>query len=168
MLGELDLAREYVLGQMLIRKARMNPDKEAVILGDRRCTFQELNNRVNRLANGLKSLGIQQGDKVAVLFENCMEMIESIFAIAKLGCVVVPINYRLIPREMAYQIDNSDSMALLFDRQYDGHIASVHRELTKVRHWISTGETGEVTSLSYEGIMKEYPATEPLVLIKDE
>lgn len=63
MFGELDLAGEYVLGQMLIRKARMTPDIEAIILGDRRCTFQELNNRVNRLANGLKSLGIQQGDR---------------------------------------------------------------------------------------------------------
>jgi acyl-CoA synthetase (AMP-forming)/AMP-acid ligase II len=168
MTNELDAAREFVLGQMLIRKARMNPDQEAVILGDRRCTFQELNDRVNRLANGLMSLGIQPRDKVAVLFENCMEMIESIFAIAKLGCVVVPINYRLIPREMAYQIDNSDSIALLFDRQYDGHIASVHHELTKVRHWVSTGETGKVTSLSYEGMIKEYPATQPLVLIRDE
>jgi len=166
--NRLNHARQLVLGQLLSRKASMTPKTEAVIFEGQRCSFAALNERVNRLAHGLQALGISKGDKVAVLFENCMEMIEALFAIAKVGGVSVPINYRLVPREMAYQIDNSDSTAFIFDAHYHEKVGAFYQELQGVHEWISTGESEVAKFLSYESLLQGQPAEEPSVFIEDD
>jgi len=67
MSGEIVLLNQLVLGEMLARWARKNPDKEALVFKERRLTYRQFNERVNRLANGLLKLGIGRGNKVSVL-----------------------------------------------------------------------------------------------------
>jgi acyl-CoA synthetase (AMP-forming)/AMP-acid ligase II len=94
------------LGQVLKVNAKKYPT--AIALKDRARTFTypELNTRVNKLANSLLALGLKKGDKVAVLLENCIEIVEVYLATAKTGLVIVPINFRLTSPEVEYIANN--------------------------------------------------------------
>ena len=70
------------------RSLKLYPDNLAVVDGNKRCTFRELNDRIDRLANSLLSLGVKKGDRVGVLLRNCGEYFEIIGAGAKTGIVV--------------------------------------------------------------------------------
>ena len=73
------------IGSLLTKSARSFPENLAIAYGSKASTYAEFNARANRLANGLNSLGVQQGDNVAVLMYNCPEMLESMFACFKAG-----------------------------------------------------------------------------------
>ena len=90
------------------------PFREAVVFEDRRADFAGLNLRVNQKANAFLSLGIKKGTHVGTLFANCLEVVESIFALLRIGAVVVPLNIRLSPTELEYVVDQSDVSALVF------------------------------------------------------
>jgi fatty-acyl-CoA synthase len=90
------------IGQWLIKREQIAPDKEAVVDRDRRITYQQLNNRVNRLARGLAGLGLKHGDRLGMLSYNCSEFVEVIFAAAKLGLMLVPLNWRLTASELGF------------------------------------------------------------------
>jgi fatty-acyl-CoA synthase len=95
----------------LLRKNRTagltNPDRTAVIFGDRRVTYDELDERSSRLASGLARSGFERGDRLAVLAYNRVEYLEVFFAVAKLGGVVVPVNYLFKPAEVRHLLDDS-------------------------------------------------------------
>lgn len=77
------------------------PRKTALVMGERRLTWKELDERVDRVANALRAEGLKPGDLVALLLPNCPEFIELYFGIARAGMIAVPLNYRLTAREMA-------------------------------------------------------------------
>jgi acyl-CoA synthetase (AMP-forming)/AMP-acid ligase II len=79
---------------MLLRNVQENPDKLAVVFGDRRYTYRAFNERVNRLGNALLKEGVRKGDKVAYLLNNCSEFAEISFALSKIGALSVPLNFR--------------------------------------------------------------------------
>ena len=116
------------LGQNLKINARKYPDTVALKDSSRSFTYPELNFRVNQLANSLLSLGLTKGSKVAVLMENSVEIIEIYLATAKTGMIIIPINFRLIDKEIAYILANSDADALI-----------VHEEFTPVIQEIREG-----------------------------
>jgi long-chain acyl-CoA synthetase len=93
---DFDLARNLVtrvnVGDSLTRTAARMPDQLAVVDGDRRWTYSELNARVNRVANGLAARGYRRGDALALASGNSCEFLVTYFACAKLGVVCVPLN----------------------------------------------------------------------------
>jgi len=165
---QLDLSRQLVLGEVLARWARKTPDREALVFNDKRYTYSQFNERVNRLANGLMGLGIEKGDKVAVLFMNCMEIMECYFALAKIGSVVVPNNFRLTGRELSYQIDQSDSKALIFGEMFQEVVNSIRPQLPKVKLYICVSEGGVEGTIDYEKVVQEGSPEEPLVPVEDD
>ncbi len=90
------------IGYWLTKRELLSPDKEAVVDGSRRLSYRQLNRRVNRLANGLRSLGLKSGDRLAILSYNCLEYVETVMAAAKQGLMVVPLNWRLAPKELSF------------------------------------------------------------------
>ena len=112
-------SRQLVLGEMLSRVARAYPDKTAVIFEDESLTYSQLNSRVNRLAHALAKRGVGRGDKVAVLMFNRLQVVESYFACQKLGACPVPVNFRLVDAEIAFILENSDSVAVLVDAELE-------------------------------------------------
>ena len=80
------------VGSLLPRHARYRPDHLAVVCGEHRLTFRELEVRVNRVANALTGLGLRKGDKLAIVVPNCVELIEVYRAAALLGLVAVPLS----------------------------------------------------------------------------
>ena len=106
------------LGQMLKVNAKKFPAKTAIKDKERSFTYPEINGRVNRLAWNLLSIGLKKGDKVAVLLENCPEIIEVYLATAKTGIVIVPINFRLVGKDIEYIVNNSDAKMLMVDSEF--------------------------------------------------
>jgi fatty-acyl-CoA synthase len=83
------------VGSWIERRARIAPDRPALIHAEWRCTYGELANRVRRLAHGFSELGVERGDRVGWLGANHPAFLEVFFATAKLGAVMAPVNHRL-------------------------------------------------------------------------
>ena len=93
--------------------ARSYADNPCVTLGDRHYTYQQMDQQVNRLANGLLDLGVGTEQRVAILGENSIEHGMTFLAAGKIGAVTVPLNYRLAPAELAYVIKDSETKVLI-------------------------------------------------------
>jgi len=132
------------VGLFLSKRAQLNAQAEALVEVERqrRFTFSQLNERCNRIAHALAAKGVGRGDRVALLMMNGVEYVESFFACAKLGAVVVPLNWRLVPEELDFIIRDSGSVALLYDREFDEPVEALHDRDTGVRHWIRVGDDG--------------------------
>ncbi|MGH9061561.1 MAG: AMP-binding protein, partial [Acidimicrobiales bacterium] len=111
----LNAARRMSHGEQLARQARKTPDAIAFKFEGRQLSFAELDRRVSRLAQALRQRGVRQGDRVAVLMTNRLEVVESYLAACRLGAVVVPVNFRLAADEVVYIIEDSGAVALLVD-----------------------------------------------------
>jgi acyl-CoA synthetase (AMP-forming)/AMP-acid ligase II len=109
--------------------AKKFADKVALKEKTRSFTYAQTNQRVNRLANSLLSLGLKKGDKVGVLLENCVEMVELYLATAKTGLIIVPMNFRLVGHEVEYILNNSDAKALFVHDQFTDIINGIKRKL---------------------------------------
>ena len=93
---------EINIGYFLYKRAMLSPKQEALVVGDVRYTYRELNERSNRLANAMKKMGIGRGDRIALLALNEPEYLELYFGLGKIGAQLVPINHRLAAPEVAY------------------------------------------------------------------
>ena len=122
-------------GSGLSRNARMLPAKVAIICEDRSYTYDELNRIVNQMAHGLIALGIKKGDRVALMMKNSDYFAISFLAAAKLGAVLVPINFRLAKPEVEYILDHSDTKTVVCDEEYDLLIEEA--KSSKVQHVIA-------------------------------
>ncbi len=89
--------------------ALVRPNKVALICGERSLTYAELNARARRIANALSGLGVQAGDRVAVMAHNSMELLEIAGGLSKLSAIAVLLNYRLREHEIAYIINDSQA-----------------------------------------------------------
>ena len=127
------------LGRMLEESCRQYPDHVAVIYENLKLTYTELNRDVNALGNHLKSLGIQKGDKVALMLPNCPEFVISYFAILKIGAVVVTLNAMSTAYELHYLLGNSDAKALITTLSLAKRFEEIKADLPLCRHLIATG-----------------------------
>jgi acyl-CoA synthetase (AMP-forming)/AMP-acid ligase II len=137
--------------EFLMISAAIVPDRTAIIFEDRRVSFEQLQSRVNRLANALSDAGVVAGDRVAILEVNTDRYVESYFATSKLDAVFVPLNFRARGDELAYMINDSTPKVVLAGPRYAGLVKSFADQVECVDHYISL--EGEVDGwLSYEGI----------------
>ncbi|KMY68049.1 acyl-CoA synthetase [Desulfocarbo indianensis] len=121
----------------LKRSAQVYPDKEAVIYGDKRCTYAQFQQRVYRLANALLGLGIGKGDKVAFICPNTPPMLEAHHAVPMIGAALVSVNIRLSSNEIAYIINHSDSKAVFVDNEFGSVVAPIAGQLPAVKHFVN-------------------------------
>ena len=120
------------LGQIYSVNAKKWPGALALKDAARSFTWKQSEERCNRLANAFLSMGLKKGDKVAVLLENNIEIVEVYVAAAKAGVVVVPVNFRLVGPEVRYIVDNSDAKALITEDAFAPVIDSIRGEPGKV------------------------------------
>ncbi len=93
--------------------ADLDPARIALVFGDERLTYRDLDHRVDAACSWLQSLGIEKGDRVAALLRNCPAFLEVYLACSRLGCIFVPLNFRLSPDELAYLVGHSRPRLLL-------------------------------------------------------
>lgn len=119
------LAARITVGELLRAQARMRPRSPAVVDRGRMCTYGEFNTRVNRLAHALAALGLQRGDRVAILSENRCEYLELAFAGAKLGLILCALNWRLTEEELAHCIRLTTPKAALVSERFAGALSAL-------------------------------------------
>lgn len=128
------------IGLLLSKRAIINPDREAYVdsKSGLRLSFSELNSRCNRLANSLVELGVKSGERVAIALMNSAEFLEAYFAIAKIGAIVVPLNWRLVPNELEFILKDSGSRTLIFGEEFIEMMSDLHSrgDKTDVVNWL--------------------------------
>jgi len=115
------------LGDLLLIACDQYPDTDAVVLPTQRTTYNELRQRVLHRARSLRALGVKPGDHVGVLLPTCMDFVDTLFAIAMLGAVTVPVNARYKPPEIAYVTENADLVALITTDEFDDTVNFIDR-----------------------------------------
>lgn len=155
------------IGDWIKQWSGIKPHKTAIISDDVPYSYQDVNKRINRLCRFLIDIGIKKGDRVAVLLHNCRQYIEIFFALAKLGAILVPLNWRLALPEIEFILKDSGSTALIFEREFIDTMQSLHARL-RIDRYISctpleNGQPHEVLpwTLEYEASVSRYPETEP-------
>jgi fatty-acyl-CoA synthase len=113
MASELRLARSQSISDMLHRTAARVPGKLAIVSGGTRLTFAELEAAVSRAAASLAAEGLKKGDRLALLSHNCWQFAVLSFATARLGVILVPVNFMLGPAEIAFILRHSEATAFV-------------------------------------------------------
>jgi len=133
------------LGQNLKVNAKKFPTTVMLKDSQRSFTYPEVNRRVNQLASSLLSLGLSKGDKVAVLLENSIEIVEAFLATAKTGMIIVPINFRLVSAEVEYIAENSDAKAFIVHDEFTSTVDPIKASLKNIaaQNYIAVGLTVE-------------------------
>ncbi len=118
-------AASVTIGAMLCSRARLHPERIAIVDGARQLSFAAFNTRVNRLADVLRRLDIARGDRVAILSENRCEYLELIFAAGKLGAIVCALNWRLTQSELLHCVTLTSPTATFVSPAHAGAVASL-------------------------------------------
>ena len=140
---------------------REHPDTEFAVQGDRRLTYREAGEEVNRLANALVDTGLQTGDRAAILSKNSVEYVLLYFACSKAGVVLVPLNYRLAPPEWSYIVNDSEAKVLFSASEFVQGIDGVRGELARIGQFINLDGEGASGWDGYRSFVEGKPTTAP-------
>ena len=133
------------------------PDRVALISGDEKLTYAQLEEKANRLAHYLIDQGVQKDDKVGLYCRNRIEIVIAMLGIIKAGAILVNVNYRYVEGELRYLFDNSDMVALVHERQYSDRVANVLPDTPNVKT-VLVGEDGSDLDYQRYGGVEFYAA----------
>jgi acyl-CoA synthetase (AMP-forming)/AMP-acid ligase II len=122
------------------------PDREALVCGDRRLTYRQLEESSNRLAHGLASLGVEAGDHVGCYLYNSIEHVEVMLACYKLRAAPVNVNYRYVADELGLVLRDADLVALCFDRSLGPEVAAAERP-ERLRWLLEVGDGTQASAV---------------------
>jgi acyl-CoA synthetase (AMP-forming)/AMP-acid ligase II len=120
------------IGSLFTRHAQYRPNHLAFVFEGQRLTWRELNKSINRLANAMRDLGIQKGDKVATILPNSLELFEALWAVAKIGAAVVPLSALLLEQAMKSLLQDSDTVLLITNSNFVKNINAIKSELPAI------------------------------------
>src|SRR5438093_5013213 len=118
-------------------------DREAVIDGELRLTYEEFFHRVDGWSAALQRLGVKQGDRVAYIAPYTHAQLESFYAVPQIGAVLVPINYRLTADDFAYIINHSGATVVCAHSDYIDAVNSISASIPQVRHRVALEGTAQ-------------------------
>lgn len=120
------------LGTVFSRHARYRPNHTAVVFGDQRITYSELNRNINKLSNVMISLGISKGAKIATILPNCLELLETYWAAARIGAVVVPMSTLLLEGALRSLLKDADAEMVITNKTYAEVLNRIRSDLPKL------------------------------------
>jgi len=145
------------IGYLLTRSARYFRDHTAFVVEDESISYEDLNRRVNRLANALLSIGLEKGDRVGLLFHNSMAYLETHLALYKAGLVWVRLNARLAPKEIRRMLEDSEAQILIHGPEFLETAESLSKDL----RWVI--QKGGGSGLDYDEFLERGSEREPEV-----
>ena len=125
---------EFNLADLFEQAVDHYPDRECVVVEGQRRTYRELDERANRLAHHLAAAGVKPGDHVGIYAYNCVEWVETLWAVFKLRAVWININYRYVEDELRYIFDNADLKALVYQREFGPRAAACRDSMPGLVH----------------------------------
>jgi len=124
------------------RTRKLYGDREGVVDGDLRLTYEQFFERCDRWSSALQAMGVGKGDRVAYIAPNVHEQLESFYAVPQIGAALVPINYRLTADDFVYITSHSGAKVLCVHPDYLDAIDGVRDQLGVVEHFVSLGSAG--------------------------
>jgi len=150
------------LGEIVAAHARLLPDKLGTRDSRRAMTFKEWNVRACKLANALLGLGLEKGDRVALLAYNRVEWMELYIALAKAGIVAVPINFRLVTPEIQYIVEHCHAKAIIAQDELAPQAEPLRDKLSIAdKAWICIGDEPPAGWVAYEALVERGADREP-------
>ena len=155
------------LGLFLTKRAFLTPHREAYVDSrpeGTRLSFKELNQRCNQVANAFLADGIERGERVALLLMNGAEFMEAYFALAKVGTLIVPLNWRLLADELEFILKDSGATRLIYGEEFQEVVAELHSrgKRTDIRQWLQVEGERQIAQFaqSYEAFRDAATGTE--------
>lgn len=155
-----------MLNQLFIQTVLEHPEKTALVYGDLRVTYQDLDSKVESLSQGLASIGVGAGDCVALLLPNCPEFVFSFYAIARLNGIVLPLNHLFKAEEIGYYLDDSDVKVIITDTARASICLELFSKLNRPIQVVVVDpanqiETGATVRHFYDLFVEGTPTSEP-------
>lgn len=147
-----------LIGEMLNNAAKAYPQKEALTFEGSPLTYEAFNRNVNRLTNGLTSLGIAKGDLVMVHLINGPEIVTAHYAIIKLGAIVVPLNVMYVAHEVRYVGEDTGAKAIIVDKSLLHIVQEVLPHLPKLKAIIVVGDNSSGGKISFDELITKSPS----------
>jgi fatty-acyl-CoA synthase len=147
--------------RFLYRAVDLYPNKIGVVSGDARFTYSQFGERCERLAAGLQAGGVRPGDRVAYLSFNTHQLLEGYFGVPLAGAIVMPLNVRLTPAELAAILQHAEPRVLIYEPDFAPLIEHLRPSCPAVEHWIATGP-------EYEALLSAGRIARPDLFAQDE
>ncbi|MDY6764444.1 MAG: AMP-binding protein, partial [Halobacteria archaeon] len=148
--------------EFLDRAVDLHADRVGVVADDgTEYTYGEFGERVNRLSNALEDLGLEKGDRLAILAPNTHWFMESLYAAAKLGVIFVPLNYRLTPSDYNYILNDCEAKAIIADYEYADKIEGIRNQVSTEHHVAYKPDKVKGDWTGYEALLGDYSPDEP-------
>jgi len=149
------MSKSFNLADLFEMVADKVPERDALVCGDARATFAQLDARANQMAHYLADRGVGPGDHVGLYMYNCNEYLEGMLACFKLRAVPINVNYRYVDEELLYIFDNADMVACIHNREFVPHIAAVRESAPDLKTFISVEDVSDadlaaIDSTQYE------------------
>lgn len=156
------------IGWIVAKWAMARPTKPAFIFEDKSVSYRELNEGANRFGNYLRESGIKRGDRISALLRNCREFLEVYFGAAKVGAILVPLNFRLAAGELQYQLKNADCRLLVF---HDAFLDDVDKIRSQIpvdtdKYLFVRGRSADAPAIpawarDYDSVVQKHPTSDP-------
>ncbi len=158
------------LGLYLTKRAFLTPDRCGYVDSrpeGARLSFRQLNAGANRTANALVADGVEKGERVGLLLMNSAEFMETYFALAKIGAVIVPLNWRLVADELEFILKDSGTRRLIFGEEFLDTVTDLHSRggKTDIKQWLQVrgGQETAYYANSYEAFRDAADSAEPII-----
>ncbi len=155
-----------ILGNILKKNAKLYPKKESLIYEEYRFTWAETQDRVNSLVNGLLNLGVQKGDRIAVLSDNSHRYLEVYLAAAQSGFIIVPLNAMLKPVELFALLNNANVSVLFCGKNYLKKKDILRNELPEIKYII--GLENHDCLYDYEHLISKSPSIDAQIQVSPD
>ncbi len=154
---------EFNLADLFERVVDSAPERLALVAGEARLSYRQLDERANRLAHHLATQQVGAGDWVGILAQNRAEWIEAMLAVYKLRAAPINLNFRYVDDELRHVLDDADLVALIFERRFAPRIIRIRNDLPKLRHFItladeSDADVSPLAAVDYEAALAATPA----------
>ena len=157
-----------IITEFLDLSAMLVSERTAIAFEGKRYSYAQLKERVNRLADSLNRLGLEKGERAAILEVNCNEYVEACFATVKVGGIFAPLNFRIRQEELTYLVNKAEPKILFVGSRYADMVNSARPQLPSVKHFIIIGGKYEGMT-SYDELIASGSAEEKTFTeVKDE
>lgn len=149
------------LGDILRRNALVFADKPGVVQGDSRLNYHRVNERANSLAHGFRQLGVQHGDRVALLSRNDYRFVELYFGLPKIGAIFVPLNFWATADDLVSIINQCQASVLILASEFLDTVEAIRPRLPTVRHLVVLDDDVLGGMIPHEHLANDYATREP-------
>ena len=152
------MAKHFNIADMFEMVADKVPSRDALVCGDQRASFADLETRSNRLAHYLSERGVKAGDHVGLYLYNCNEYLEGMMACFKIRAVPINVNYRYVQEELLYIFDNADMVACIHNREFIPHIGEIRASAPDLHTYIYVNDDSDfdpaaIDTAEFESVM---------------